>query len=128
MIKPQEFVYRDNRWQDMYAHLKSKGFDVYSPAQKVGECTSPYLVIKNDGGYLHPSYSTTVDQYSIYCFVPKNKYSELETLVRNVKISMKELYPMFQIYGQELASFYDDTVKAHYISIEYKNYKKVEFM
>lgn len=127
-IKPLEFDYQDSRWQDLYVHLCNKGYEVYAPAQKVGECTTPYLVIKNDGSYKHVNFSTDVTQYAIYCYVPKLKYSELEPLVQRVKQDMKELYPMFQLYGQELASFYDDEVKAHYIAIEYKNYKKIEFM
>lgn len=127
-IKPFEFDYKQSRWQDLYVHLKNKGYEVYAPAQKVGECTSPYLVIKNDGSYRHVNFSTDRTQYAIYCYVPKLKYSELEPLVQKVKQDMTELYPMFQLYGQELASFYDDEVKAHYIAIEYENYKKVQFM
>lgn len=127
-IKPFEFDYKQSRWQDIYVHLKNKGYEVYAPAQKVGECTSPYLVIKNDGSYRHVNFSTDRTQYAIYCYVPKLKYSELEPLVQKVKQDMTELYPMFQLYGQELASFYDDEVKAHYIAIEYENYKKVQFM
>lgn len=127
-IKPFEFDYKQSRWQDLYVHLKNKGYEVYAPAQKVGECTSPYLVIKNDGSYRHVNFSTDRTQYVIYCYVPKLKYSELEPLVQKVKQDMTELYPMFQLYGQELASFYDDEVKAHYIAIEYENYKKVQFM
>jgi len=127
-IKPFEFDYKQSRWQDLYIHLKNKGYEVYAPAQKVGECTSPYLVIKNDGSYRHVNFSTDRTQYAIYCYVPRLKYSELEPLVQKVKQDMTELYPMFQLYGQELASFYDDEVKAHYIAIEYENYKKVQFM
>ena len=48
-IKPLEFDFQESRWQDLYLHLKNKGYDVYAPAQKVGECTEPYLVVKNDG-------------------------------------------------------------------------------
>lgn len=127
-VKPFEFDYKQSRWQDLYVHLKNKGYEVYAPAQKVGECISPYLVIKNDGSYRHVNFSTDRTQYAIYCYVPKLKYSELEPLVQKVKQDMTELYPMFQLYGQELASFYDDEVKAHYIAIEYENYKKVQFM
>ena len=127
-IKPLEFDYQQSRWQDLYVHLQNKGYEVYAPAQKVGECTKPYLVIKNDGSYKHVNFSTDRTQYAIYCYVPKLKYSELEPLVQRVKRDMKELYPMFQLYGQELASFYEDEVKAHYIAIEYENYKKIEFM
>lgn len=124
-IKPTEFQPRDSRWQDVYNHLKSKGFDVYSPAQKVGDCTAPYLVVKNDGSYKHANFSTDRDMYVIYCYVPKLKYSELEPLVQQVKEAMRDLYPMIQLYGQQMPSYYDEAVKAHYIGIEYENYKKV---
>ena len=127
-IKPLEFDFQESRWQDLYLHLKNKGYDVYAPAQKVGECTEPYLVVKNDGSYQHVNFSTDRDMYAIYCYVPRFRYSELEPLVQRVKRDMRELYPMFQVYGQQLASFYDDEVKAHYIAIEYENYKKVLFM
>lgn len=127
-IKPYNFDYQESRWQDLYLHLKNKGYDVYEPEQKVGECTSQYLVVKNDGSYRHANFSSDRDMYAIYCYVPRLRYSELETLVQSIKMDMKELYPMFQLYGQQLASAYDDTAKAHYVVIEYENYKKVEFM
>lgn len=127
-IRPKEFKPRDSRWQDIYHHLKEKGFDVYPPAQKVGDCTAPYLVVKNDGSYNHVNFSTDRDMYAIYCYVPKLRYSELEPLVQKVKVAMKELYPMIQPYGQQLPSYYDEAVKAHYIAIEYENYKKANNM
>lgn len=123
-IRPKEFKARDSRWQDIYVHLKNEGFEVYAPAQKTGECTSPYLVIKNDGSYNHVNFSTDRDMYAIYCYVPKTRYSELEPLVQSVKEAMKGLYPMIQQYGQQLPSYYDEAVKGHYIAIEYENYKK----
>lgn len=123
-IRPKEFKARESRWQDIFMHLKKKGFEVYAPAQKTGECTSPYLVVKNDGSYNHVNFSTDRDMYAIYCYVPKLRYSELEPLVQQVKIAMKELYPMLQQYGQQLPSYYDEAVKGHYIAIEYENYKK----
>lgn len=123
-IKVSEFQPRASRWQDIYAHLKKEGFEVYAPEQKVGECTSPYLVVKNDGSYRHQNFSTHRDMYSIECYVPRLEYSKLEVLVMDVKKAMKKLYPMIQDYGQQMAAFYDSTVKAHYITIEYENYKK----
>lgn len=124
-IKPKEFDFKKSRWQDIYSLLKRKGFDVYAPAQKVGECTSNYLVVKSDGSYKHVNFSTDRDMYTILCYVPLNKYSELEPLLQSVKGVMKELYPMIQPYGQQLPSYYDDAVKGHYIAITYENYKKI---
>lgn len=113
----------DSRWKDLYIFLKSKGFEVYSPGQKIGECESKYIVIKNDGSNAHTSFSTDVDLYSIMMYVPKDKYSELEKYKMEVKTAMKDIYPIFITNGIETSSFYDDSIKAHMISMQYKNYK-----
>lgn len=125
MIDTSTFEYADSRWQDIFLHLKNAGFDVYSPSTKVGECTSEYLVIKNEGSSKHLNFSTDVDLYSIMCYVPKNNYSSLESLVQKVKRTMKGLEPMIKPYGSQSPSYYDDGFKAHTISIIYKNYKKL---
>lgn len=125
MINTSTFEYEDSRWQDIFLHLKKQGFDVYSPGVKVGECISEYLVVKNDGSSKHQNFSTDVDMYAVMCYVPKNKYSSLEPLVQKVKNAMKELEPMILPYGSQTPSYYDDSVKAHMVNIEYKNYKKL---
>ena len=125
MIDVNTFEYKESRWQDIFLHLKNQGFDVYSPGTKIGECTSEYLVVKNHGSSKHVSFSTDVDLYAVMCYVPKEKYSTLEPLVQMVKKSMKELEPMILPYGIQTPSYYDDSVKAHMVSIEYKNYKKM---
>ena len=125
MIDVNTFEYKESRWQDIFTHLKNAGFDVYSPGMKTGECISPYLVVKNDGSSKHIAFSTDVDLYAVLCYVPKEKYSSLEPLVQKVKELMKGLEPMIKPYGSQTPSYYDDSLKAHMISIEYKNYKKL---
>lgn len=125
MIDVKEFEYSDSRWQDIFIHLKDDGFDVYPPSIKVGECTSEYVVIKNDGSSKHNAFSTDVDLYSVMCYVPRDRYSKLEVFVQEVKKSMKKLAPMIIPNGYQSPSFYDDTYKAHMVSIQYKNYKKL---
>ena len=125
MIDVNTFEYKKSRWQDIFTHLKNAGLDVYSPGMKTGECTSPYLVVKNDGSSKHIAFSTDVDLYAVLCYVPKEKYSSLEPLVQKVKELMKGLEPMIKPYGSQTPSYYDDSLKAHMISIEYKNYKKL---
>lgn len=120
-----KFEYAESRWQDIYLHLKKSGFDVYSPGIKTGECTKEYLVVKNDGSSKHASFSTDNDFYAVMCYVPRNKYSTLESLVQRVKEAMKDLEPMILPYGAQTSSYYDDSFKAHMVSIEYKNYKKI---
>lgn len=125
MIDTSTFEYKDSRWQDIFLNLKKQGFDVYSPGIKTGECVSEYVVVKNDGSSKHTSFSTDVDLYAVMCYVPKNKYSSLEPLVQRVKNAMKRLEPMIKPYGTQTPSYYDDSYKAHMVSIEYKNYKKL---
>lgn len=125
MIDTKEFVPLESRWQDIHAHLKKKGYDVYAPGTKTGDCTEPYIVVKNDGSYKHVNFSTDREMYAVMCYVPKGQYSKLEPMVQKVKKDMKELEPMVLPYGQQMPSYYDDTYKAHYISIEYENYKKI---
>lgn len=119
------FQYADSRWQDIFLHLKKEGFDVYSPGIKVGECTEEYIVVKNDGSSKHQTVSSDNDLYAVMCYVPKESYSRLEPMVQEVKKAMKGLEPMILPYGSQTPSYYDDSYKAHMISIEYKNYKKI---
>lgn len=125
MIDVNAFEYNESRWQDIFLHLKKEGYNVYSPGMKTGECTSQYIVVKNDGSSKHASFSTDIDLYAVLCYVPKEKYSSLEPFVQEVKNSMKGLEPMIKPYGSQTPSYYDDSLKAHMISIEYKNYKKL---
>ena len=119
------FEYAGSRWQDIFLHLKESGVETYPPATKVGECLSEYVVIKNNGSSKHTSFSTDIDLYSIMCYVPKDKYSTLEPFVQKIKNIMKGLKPMILPYGSQTPSYYDDSYKAHMISIQYKNYKKL---
>lgn len=119
------YKYAESRWQDIFKHLKKLGFDVYSPGMKVGECTKEYIVIRYDGSSKLANFSTDDDLYAVMCYVPKQAYSKLEPMVQKVKKAMKELEPMIKPCGSQTPSYYDDSYKAHMISIEYKNHKKI---
>lgn len=114
-----------SRWADIYKLLKSKGYDVYTPAQHEGECTSKYIVVKI--GTLQRAYdfSSVQYQYDLMLYVPREEYSTLENFVEDVKKAMKELEPMIRPMNSQTGSFYDDTVKGHMISIQYMNYRKL---
>lgn len=119
------FKYAESRWQDIVLHLKSHGFDVYPPGVKVGECLKEYIVVKNDGSAAHPTYSTRKDSYTVMCYVPKQKYSTLEPFVQRVMNCMRELEPLIRYDQVQTPSYYDDSFKAHMISVQYYNYKKI---
>ena len=115
----------ESRIQDISLHLKEQGFEVYFPAQKVGECLSPYVVVKDATTSKYLEYSSTVTYYDIMCYTPKDHFSELEPFVESVKVAMKGLVPMIKPTYSQTQSYYDDSVKAHMISVQYKNYRKI---
>lgn len=126
MIDTETFVYLENRWQDIFMHLKNKGFDVYPPATHKGDCISTYIVVQKSTSSRSLSFSTNEDLYDILIYVPKNKYSEIESTLGAVKNAMKDLYPMVKPYGQETQAYYDSEVKGHMVSVMYVNYKKLD--
>lgn len=115
----------ESRIQDIYLHLKEQGFEVYFPAQKVGECLSPYVVVKDATTSQYLDYSSTVTYYDLMCYTPKDHFSGLEPFVESVKMAMKKLVPMIKPTYSQTQSYYDDSVKAHMISVQYKNYRKI---
>lgn len=116
--------YEETVWEQLYKHLKEKGFEVYAPGEKLGDCERPYLVVMIDTGAKHISFSTDQDYYTILCYVPYSQYSKLERLILSVKEAMVDLKPMLRSNGYRSPSFADDTIKAHMVSLQYYNYKK----
>lgn len=113
----------ETRLKDMYDCLKKAGFSVYFPTQKVGECSSPYVVIRDAGTVQYQDFSTIFTTYELLCYVPKNRYSQLEVFSRQVKRAMKSLWPMIVPTRYQTPPFFDDTVNAHMTAIQYRNAK-----
>ena len=113
-------------WQTFYEQLKKEGFEVYSPGQKRGECTSKYVVIKNYGKGLYSNISTYEQLYDIICYVPKNNYSELEDYVESVKKCLNGLKSKYMVRfkHQDDSSYFDEEIKGHQLSFRYALYKK----
>lgn len=113
----------ETRLKDMYDCLKKAGFSVYFPTQKTGECSSPYVVIRDAGTVQYQDFSTVFTTYELLCYVPKNQYSQLEVFSRQVKRAMKSLWPMIVPTRYQTPPFFDDTVNAHMTAIQYRNAK-----
>lgn len=114
----------DTRWKDIFKHLKSKGFRVYSPGVKEGECEAPYVVLKDAGDTKADGTSATQRIYDLLLYVPKNQYSELEVFVNSVCTAMDGLWPMIRPLHTRTTPFYDDDYKAWMTSVQYANYRK----
>lgn len=114
-----------SRSQDIFLTLEKAGLDPYYPTQKKGECTSPYVVVRNSASSQFLNTSSTINYYDLMCYVPQSSYSQLEVFLERVKRAMSELSPGIQPTFTQTPSFYDESVKAHMVSIQYKNYRKI---
>lgn len=114
-----------SQWITIYKQLKADQFDVYSPGQHEGECVSPYVVVKDAGMSPISGFSSAQARYDILCYVPQQNFSTLEPYVEQVKESMKKLLPAIVPMNFQTASFLDDTVKGHMISVQYRNNRKL---
>lgn len=117
-------------WQIIYNTLKENGIDVYEPANKIGECKKPYVVVKYAGGTKLYEYSTQRDYYYFLCYVPKNQYSRLPEFECKVKqiLDRPPLYPMIMPTGSSQNDFYDDNINAHLRMFSYYNNKRVRHL
>lgn len=113
----------ETRLKDIYDCLKKAGFSVYFPTQKTGECSSPYVVVKDSGTVQYQQFSSTLTTYELLCYVPKNQYSQLGVFSGGVKQAMRSLWPMIVSTRYQTPPFFDDTVNAHMTSIQYRNAK-----
>lgn len=115
-----------NYLQEIYDLLKDSGFDVFYPGQHIGECTSPYIVIKYDGAMESLIVSSDRPIYTIMCYVPYNMYSSFVQYVYDAKNVLKKLYPGIQYSGNETGSVYDEDVKGYMVSFMYQGVRKIE--
>lgn len=114
-----------NRYKDLFEHLKGKGYKIYPPTGKMGQCLEPYLVINGAGVLKFEPYSSTQHIYDIMLYVPVNKFSEIEDLMNNLKAAMQELEPMFKPAYVETPPFYDESVNGFMVSVQYINYRQI---
>lgn len=109
-------------WELISQALTSHNIEVYPPALKTGECKKEYVVVKADGSSQIGGFSSESRYYTFMVYVPKDQYTQLERFKKVVKdIIATDLYPMLMPTGQETPDFYDDTVKAHMVSVTYRN-------
>lgn len=109
-------------WQKIIDAFEDTNLKAYPIDTKKGECTKPYIVVKEEGSAKVLNYSSRQDFYSILCYVPKDHYVALKELKEFVKEIMDvKLYPMLIRTGQESSPFFDDEVKGYMSYIMYRN-------
>lgn len=109
----------------IYKHLKNNGFDVYSIGQHEGICTSPYLVIKENGESEVVGTSLVNDVVELLIYYPIGKYSELSSYKKRILDVMKYQKGVRRII-EAMPTIIDDDKKAYMTSFTYKKIKKKE--
>lgn len=117
-------------WQIIFEEMKKSGIDVYEPANKVGECKNPYVVVKFAGSTKYFNYSSVRNYYNFFLYVPRNKYSYLSEFEFKVKevLDRPPLYPLIMPTGSSENDFYDDNLNAHLRIFSYYNNQRVKHL
>ena len=110
---------------ELYRYLKEKGFDVYSIGQHEGICSSPYLVIKENGESDVAGTSYINDVAEILIYYPIGGYSSLSTYTNNLKLEMKKKKNLKRVIDP-MPTIIDDDKKAYMTSYTYKKIKVKE--
>ena len=115
----------DTVWESIFKKLTNENIDVYSPSQHEGECKTKFVVLKSNGSSKVGGISSYYDSYLIMAYVPQNDYSKLEGFINDILNIMKYFKPIIKFNGFMTPSYYDNEKKAHTISIEFDNVKKM---
>ena len=110
---------------EIYKHLKNNGFDVYSIGQHKGICSSPYLVIKENGTNEIIGTSLSNEMVEIILYYPLGAYSELNQYKQSALYCMKLLKGVRRII-EGSPTIIDDDKKAYTTSFYYQKIRMKE--
>lgn len=106
--------------------LETAGFLVYAPGIFIGECKSPYIVIRHGGTYAAAIGGRVGNSIlEVICYVPLAQYSELVPMTRRVKASMGTLSAQIRPTGHIGPDIIEQEYKAHSATIEYQVLKRL---
>ena len=109
----------------IYKHLKNNGFDVYSIGQHEGICSSPYIVVKENGESEVAGTSLVNDTVELLIYYPVGTYSKLNEYKQSVLYTMKLLKGIRRVIDP-MPTIIDDDKKAYMTSFTYKKIKTKE--
>jgi hypothetical protein len=112
-------------YQKIYMCLKDAGFKVFAPMQNRDKCKESYIVIKENGQFATDSNINGYSLVQIFCYFPKDQYSQLEFFINNVKETLKKL-DFLRATGNKSPILFFDEVQAYGQSIEYQIFHKLK--
>ena len=112
-------------FEQIYKYLKYNGFDVYSIGQHEGVCSSPYIVVKENGVSEVVGTSLVNDFVELLIYYPVGKYSELNSYKKKVLDTMKCRKGIRRVV-EATPTIIDDDKKAYMTSYTYRKIKTKE--
>ncbi|MCD3254384.1 hypothetical protein [Clostridium botulinum] len=107
-------------YQRIFDVMNDNKIDVYAPYQKTDKCVKEYVVIKDNGQ--NPTIDGNVNGWNlvqIFCYYPKDQYSQLEPFSIKVKHLIKNELMFMKVTGSESPVMFMDDVQAYLKIIEY---------
>lgn len=104
-------------YEKAFDFLVDKGFEVYPPGTKKGECKNNYLVLRSETTSQIQNFSSEYHYYSLLCY--SKTYTNLLQFSDSVKQNMAGLAPMLMPTGVSTPPYWDEEINAFMVSIEY---------
>lgn len=107
-------------YEKVFDKLKEEAFDVYAPNTHHGDCKANYVVLLDGVKAQAGSFSSQVAIIDVLCYVPGNRYTDIEPYTKSVKDTLRKMFPQIIPTGNETNPFYDETIKGWMVSVEYR--------
>ena len=112
----------------MYKHLSrfltENNIKNYSIGQHQGKCTSPFVVISDEGERGISGYSITYKEIDLILVYPLGKYSQIDDYIENVKNVMKD-YKRGKWTREQSDIIIDKEKEAYIVALTYRIYKGI---
>lgn len=109
----------------IYEYLDQNNIDVYFIGQHLGDCISPYVVIKDDAVTGQNDSNKIGSQLvDIIFYSPQNQYTKLQNLKATIKNLLKA-QNYLRYTGSETGTITDDSVKGLTCSVMYEILKEL---
>lgn len=109
-------------WKKAYEALKKGGIAVFSPAQKQGKCTSPYVVLYDAGQTVGRAKKTAHAYLEAAVYVPLGRYSMLDTMKKRVAAALRAA--RIARTGEEDAVAIDEDANAAVLRMQFGGIKR----
>lgn len=112
-------------FSQLYKFLKEKGFDVYSIGQHKGICTSPYLVLKENGTSEIVGKQLVNEVVEIMVYYPVGQYSKMKSYTDKLKNDLGDIKTLRRVLDP-MPTIIDDEKEAYMTSYYYRKIKTKE--